>query len=151
LYYNGAAASASNTWDAGEVLSVYYDGTYYQASNAQGGGGKFATGEKVKDIGIVFPAGEDVTIPISQLSILEGAMLNTSDYKIKAPRNPSSRIFVSKNILAYNARYLSIKTSGNISASVFLFNVDYSGTTQADLPRDVPANTIVSSHTPWET
>ena len=40
LWYNGAAASASNTWDAGEVLSVYYDGTYYQASNAQGGGGK---------------------------------------------------------------------------------------------------------------
>lgn len=37
LYYNGEAVSASNTWDAGEVISVYYDGTYYQASNAQGG------------------------------------------------------------------------------------------------------------------
>lgn len=34
LYYNGAAASAENSWDAGEVLSVYYDGTYYQASNS---------------------------------------------------------------------------------------------------------------------
>ena len=40
LYYNGQAVSASNTWEAGEVIEVYYDGTEYQASNAQGGGGK---------------------------------------------------------------------------------------------------------------
>ena len=40
LYYNGNAVSASNTWEAGEVISVYYDGTYYHASNAQGGSNK---------------------------------------------------------------------------------------------------------------
>ena len=39
LYYNGEPASASNSWEEGEVISVYYDGTNYQASNAQGGGG----------------------------------------------------------------------------------------------------------------
>jgi hypothetical protein len=39
LYYNGEPASNSNSWDAGETISVYYDGTYYQASNVQGGGG----------------------------------------------------------------------------------------------------------------
>lgn len=39
LYYNGEAASADNTWEAGEVLDVYYDGTNYQASNIQGGAG----------------------------------------------------------------------------------------------------------------
>ena len=50
LYYDGAQASASNTWEAGEVLEVYYDGTQYQC--ASGGGGKFATGEKVKDTSI---------------------------------------------------------------------------------------------------
>lgn len=38
LLYNGEAVSASNTWEANEVISVYYDGTNYQASNAQGGG-----------------------------------------------------------------------------------------------------------------
>lgn len=38
LLYNGETVSASNTWEEGEVISVYYDGTYYQASNAQGGG-----------------------------------------------------------------------------------------------------------------
>ena len=37
LYYNGEVASADNTWEAGEVLDVYYDGTNYQASNVQGG------------------------------------------------------------------------------------------------------------------
>ena len=39
LLYNGNTVSASNTWEAGEVISVYFDGTNYQASNAQGGGG----------------------------------------------------------------------------------------------------------------
>jgi len=31
IYLNGAAASATNTWVAGQVLEVYYDGTQYQA------------------------------------------------------------------------------------------------------------------------
>lgn len=45
LLYNHDFVSASNTWEDGEVISVYFDGTYYQASNAQGGGGK---AEKIK-------------------------------------------------------------------------------------------------------
>ena len=51
VYYNGEPASASNTWEAGETIAVYYDpsannnaGAYF-ASNAQGGGGK---AEKIK-------------------------------------------------------------------------------------------------------
>lgn len=39
LYYNGEVASADNTWEAGEVLDVYYDGTNYWANNMQGGAG----------------------------------------------------------------------------------------------------------------
>ena len=50
LYYDGAQASSTNTWEAGEVLEVYYDGTQYQC--ASGGGGKFATGQKVKETSI---------------------------------------------------------------------------------------------------
>lgn len=38
LYYNGAQASSTNSWEAGEVIEVYYDGDNYQASNAMGGG-----------------------------------------------------------------------------------------------------------------
>ena len=33
LYYDGSQASASNTWEAGEVLEVYYDGTQYQCAS----------------------------------------------------------------------------------------------------------------------
>lgn len=45
LFYNGEQATAENTWDANEILSIYYDGTNYQATNSQGGGGK---AEKIK-------------------------------------------------------------------------------------------------------
>ena len=45
LWYNGAAVSAQNTWEAEEIISVFYDGTRFMASNSQGGGGK---AEKIK-------------------------------------------------------------------------------------------------------
>lgn len=45
LYYNGEAVSESNTWEAEEIISVFYDGTRFMASNSQGGGGK---AEKIK-------------------------------------------------------------------------------------------------------
>ena len=45
LKYNRKSVSPTNTWEEGEVISVYYDGTYYQASNAQSDGGK---AEKIK-------------------------------------------------------------------------------------------------------
>lgn len=38
LWYNGEAISSDNTWEAGEIISVFYDGTKYMAYNAQGGG-----------------------------------------------------------------------------------------------------------------
>ena len=40
LWYNDERASSTNSWDEGEVISVYFDGTNYQASNAQGGSNK---------------------------------------------------------------------------------------------------------------
>lgn len=45
LWYNGATVSAQNTWEQGEIISVFYDGTRFMASNSQGGGGK---AEKIK-------------------------------------------------------------------------------------------------------
>ena len=42
LFYNGVRASADNTWDAGAVLDIYFDGTNFQATDwagAAGGGG----------------------------------------------------------------------------------------------------------------
>ena len=51
LYYDGAQASSSNSWDAGDVLEVFYDGTQYQCASG-GGGGTFASGQKVSDMSI---------------------------------------------------------------------------------------------------
>lgn len=45
LWYNGAAVSADNSWEAGEIVTIFYDGTRFIASNSQGGGGK---AEKIK-------------------------------------------------------------------------------------------------------
>lgn len=40
LLYNGDPVASNNTWENDEVISVYYDGSVYQASNAQGGSNK---------------------------------------------------------------------------------------------------------------
>lgn len=37
LYYNGERASSKNSWEAGAVLDIYYDGAYFQATDFQGG------------------------------------------------------------------------------------------------------------------
>lgn len=38
LYYAGERASTDNTWEAGETVEVYYDGTNFYANNVAGGG-----------------------------------------------------------------------------------------------------------------
>lgn len=64
LYYEGVQASSTNGWKAGEVLEVYYDGTQYQC--ASGGGGKFATGQKVKDVSITDTLNQTASLVESQ-------------------------------------------------------------------------------------
>lgn len=39
LYYDGERASVNNSWEAGETVEVYYDGTNYYANNVAGGSG----------------------------------------------------------------------------------------------------------------
>lgn len=53
LYYDGLPVSSSNTWEDGETVEVYYvssanngNGAFF--ANNVSGGGKFATGEKVR-------------------------------------------------------------------------------------------------------
>ena len=51
IIYDGSICSSTNTWEDGETVECYYDGQYYQANNVSGGG-TFATGQKVKNVGI---------------------------------------------------------------------------------------------------
>lgn len=63
LKYNGLAVDASNTWEDGEVISVYYDGTYYQASNAMGGGSAVGKKRLTGKTGYVNLTGETAPAP----------------------------------------------------------------------------------------
>ena len=81
LLYNGETVSASNTWEEGEVISVFFDGTNYQASNAQGGSNKkidaYLYGDtKVLSVGKLYKEGEEVSTVDKQLLVL------TKDIKV---------------------------------------------------------------------
>lgn len=52
LYYAGERASAANTWDAGETVEVYYDGTNFYANNVAGGSG---SGDGAFDVSVKYP------------------------------------------------------------------------------------------------
>lgn len=55
LYYNGERASSTNSWEAGAVLDVYYDGTNFQATDFQGGDGREEIErleQKVEEVGV---------------------------------------------------------------------------------------------------
>jgi len=54
LFYEGARASSTNTWKAGETVEVYYDGTNFYANNVAGGGGDgvFDVSEKYPTSGV---------------------------------------------------------------------------------------------------
>ena len=52
LYYAGERASSKNSWEAGETVEVYYNGTGYYANNVAGGSG---SGDGAFDVSVKFP------------------------------------------------------------------------------------------------
>lgn len=78
LWYNGAAVSADNSWEAGEIVTIFYDGTRFMASNSQGGGGQFGSGEKIKDILLSQVLGAGTGTIISQKGVSD-AIFNEID------------------------------------------------------------------------
>ena len=50
LYYDGERASANNSWEEGETVEVYYDGTSYYANNVAGG-----SSDGVFDVSVKYP------------------------------------------------------------------------------------------------
>lgn len=50
LYYDGKRASADNTWEEGETVEIYYDGTSYYANNVAGN-----SYDSVFDVSIKYP------------------------------------------------------------------------------------------------
>ena len=72
LYYDGAAVSASNTWEAGETIEVYYDGTSYYANNVAGGVGDGVFDlSKHNAVGGVLATYADLSAALTALNALE--------------------------------------------------------------------------------
>ena len=73
LMLNGTRASSTNLWAAGDVFDLYFDGTNWQATYAEGG--IFSTGEKVKAVGV-----SDMPIPKSPALIESQSISNMLNY-----------------------------------------------------------------------
>ena len=85
LWYNDERASSSNTWEEGEVISVYYDGENYKASNAMGGGSAVGKKKLTGATGYIATDGDSIGAYNS---------LNTYRY-IKYPVNPGDVVMIS--------------------------------------------------------
>ena len=165
LYYDGAQASATNTWEDGEVLEVYYDGTQYQC--ASGGGGKFATGEKVKDISISqtvdgspdsLISGAGVMEAVAPLINAEAHLSNWTLQENKAMNCPSSTSVVSmvasNNVDTYTIQWstggrLHIKCGGCFNADDLI--VGFFNTTTAETSSLIMAYNTNNNNVVYET
>nr|DAQ19264.1 MAG TPA: hypothetical protein [Caudoviricetes sp.] len=52
LFYNGERASANNSWETGETVEIYYDGTSYYANNVAG---SIGYGDGEFDVSVKYP------------------------------------------------------------------------------------------------
>lgn len=68
LFYNGEAVSSNNTWEANEIISVFYDGTQFMASNSQGGGGR-AVSELAENASYLWHEGDIDSITVGGVII----------------------------------------------------------------------------------
>lgn len=108
LYYNGSAVSATNTWEANEVIEVYYDGNNYQASNARGGGGradKISFDPTIKDEytsddvqGVIDEITDDVATNASDIDTLNNTTIPTLQNTINGNVDAITSVYnVTKN------------------------------------------------------
>lgn len=115
LYYNNELVSPTNTWKNNEIIEVYYDGNNYYANNIECIE-KFATGEKIKEVGIDNePTAESENLIKSRgvytsLKVLESeintkiTMLENAGYQFAGvatkdtnPNTPDTRVFYIAN------------------------------------------------------
>jgi hypothetical protein len=141
LWYNGAAVSSDNTWEQDEIISVFYDGTRFMASNSQGGGGKaekikydnsqsgLAAGNVQEAVdSIVFNESDNVNlnarIGLAQgsTSTVDGAIINTATNRVYTYDKlfgkgtfhvKTNSGFIIRNIIIYNSDNTFNKTYFN--------------------------------------
>ena len=127
VWYNGSVASDTNTWAAGEVLDVYYNGTNYVANTH--GGAQFSTGEKVGNVGIdnepaagsenLVKSGGTKLYTDKYKLLNEGSLIDTitttssahTDYSLETSLSAGFYIVDANIAVSANLRF---KTAGNI-------------------------------------
>lgn len=115
LIYSGEPASQNNSWDDGEVLSIYYDPTYnnntgaYQASNTMGGG------SSVKKKTLTFSSGfYDTSNAPSQGAAPSSRTSNASFKSAKVPVSEGDFLVINGKASQYvNSRFWATIDSSN--------------------------------------
>ena len=122
LYYNGAIASSTNTWEDGDVLDLYYDGTNFNARSVVE---KFATGEKVKNVGIDSEptAGSDNLVKSSGVNarISENVVEGVLHFNGKGNTGVFEKFYL--HIGKFYRFYLSSTTWDTTGLSVAIFSI----------------------------
>jgi len=119
IYYNGAIASPTNSWEAGKVIEVYYDGTNYQATNFQGGGGK---AEKIKYDNT--QSGMEATNAQAAIDELKNELTELAVGGITLSASAT------KTVIEVGET-TSVTIKGTASKSIDTLNVTYDGTAQS--------------------
>lgn len=109
LYYDGERASANNSWEAGETIEVYYDGTSYYANNVAG-----VSSDGVFDVSIKYPTSG---VEGGNTYTLEGALsvLNTNLSSNKKKGGMSIKFVQSSDHKYVQYRLMSDAWSLNVS------------------------------------
>lgn len=107
LFYNGEQASSTNSWEAGETVEVYYDGTSYYANNVVGGSG---SGDGAFDVSAKYPTSG---VEGGNTYTLEGALavLNTNLSASKKKGGMSIKFIQSSDNKYVQFRYMSSSTA----------------------------------------
>lgn len=128
LYYNGTQASSSNSWEAGEVLEVYYDGTQYHCASG-GGGGKFATGENVKEVSITNTL-NDTTALIESAPVkaaIDGISANMGYYECSTGADVATKVIEPSGFVRIVGGTIRIKMTYANSAESVNLNINNTG------------------------
>lgn len=128
LYYDGAQASSTNTWGAGEVLEVYYDGTQYQC--ASGGGNvpltsinvSVLTHSNYQDIASALAAvpSSYKNDSVSTIIFSDGATLHKYKRYVSAWADNASQWYAENQTIQNVETTYSIPKSNNEKTTVFI-------------------------------
>ena len=127
LYYDGAQASSSNSWEAGEVLEVYYDGTQYQC--ASGGGGKFATGQKVKEISLLDALDGSGNIPksVTVKNETDNLYANIGLFECQTAKNTAAKVVSATGYKLTTGGHILVNMTNENTAANPTLNINSTG------------------------